>query len=254
MRAANIEDIYQLSPMQQGMLFHSLYAPDSVMYFLQWTCELHGELRPAAFKRAWQMVQDRHSILRTSFHWANTDKPLQLVHKELALHMDQQDWRGLASVEQQARLETYLKNDRERRFDLTQAPLMRLSLIRVDEHLHYFVWSHHHLLLDGWSFPLLLREVFAFYRAISCDQRLELEPAPPYRDYIGWLQQQDHVAAEAYWREYLRGFTTPTPLGIDRSPGISAPHREEDYERLQLQLSTELTKAVQQMGRRYRLT
>src|SRR5215216_851108 len=96
MRAENIEDIYELSPMQQGMLFHSLYAPDSVMYFLQWTCELHGELQPTAFKRAWQIVQDRHSILRTSFHWNNTDKPLQIVHKKLGLHMDQQDWRGLS--------------------------------------------------------------------------------------------------------------------------------------------------------------
>src|ERR1051325_3943855 len=254
MRAANIEDIYELSPMQQGMLFHSLYAPDSIMYFLQWTCELHGELRPAAFKQAWQTVQDRHSILRTSFHWNNTDKPLQIVHKELDLDMIQQDWRGLSSLEQQAQLETYLKNDRERRFDPTRAPLMRLSLIRADEDLNYFIWSHHHLLLDGWSFPLLLREVFAFYRAISRDQRLELERAPRYRDYIAWLQQQDHSAAEAYWRDYLQGFTTPTPLGVDRSPGLSAPHREEDYERLQLQLSPELTKAVQQMGRQYQLT
>ena len=192
--------------MQQGMLFHTLYAPDSIMYFLQWTCELHGELRPDAFKRAWQMVRDRHSILRTSFHWNNTDKPLQIVHKELGLRMAQHDWHGLSSLEQQARLETYLKDDRERRFDLTQAPLMRLSLIRVDEHLHYFIWSHHHLLLDGWSFPVLLREVFAFYRAISREQQLDLEPAPSYRDYIAWLQQQDQAAAEAYWREYLRGF------------------------------------------------
>src|SRR2546423_1156144 len=107
MKSDQIQDIYELSPMQHGMLIHSQYTSDSVMYFVQWTGEMRGELIVEAFAQAWQMVLDRHPILRTSFHSEDLSKPLQVVRKSATLPFDLQDWRELSETEQQQRLQTY---------------------------------------------------------------------------------------------------------------------------------------------------
>ena len=239
--------------MQQGMLFHSLYAPESGVYFEQLSCTLRGDLDIPAFERAWQRVVDRHPVLRTSFVWKQLDKMLQVVHRRVKLPLEQQDWRGLPPAEQTARLEALLQRERRRGFDLSQAPLIRLALIRTAEDAYYFVWNHHHILLDGWSQPLLLKEVFAFYEAFRRGQDLHLEPPRPYRDYITWLQQQDPAEAESFWRRMLAGFSSPTPLGVDR-PRESAVGQEEQYDLLETWLSMETTAALQALARQHRLT
>nr|QEO74875.1 condensation domain-containing protein [uncultured bacterium] len=254
MKSDQIQDIYELSPMQQGMLIHSQYTSDSVMYFVQWTGEMRGELIVEAFAQAWQMVLERHPILRTSFHSEEVSKPLQVVHKSASLPFDLQDWRELSETEQEQRLQTYLETDRQKRFDVSRPPLMRLALIRLADDLYQFIWSHHHLLLDGWSFPIVLKEVFDFYRAIIQDRPLHLERPRPYRDYIAWLQKQDLSSAATYWQQYLQGFTAPTSLGPDQMPAVGAPAREADYARQQMILSRELTSDLQQLARRHRLT
>src|ERR1041384_6299502 len=254
MKSDQIQDIYELSPMQQGMLIHSQYTSESVMYFVQWTGEMRGELNVEAFTQAWQMVLDRHPILRTSFHSEDISKPLQVVHKSATLSFKLQDWGDLSPSAQHQRLQIYLKNDRQKRFDVSRPPLMRLALIRFAEDLYQFIWSHHHLLLDGWSFPIILKEVFDFYRAIIQNRPLHPEPPRPYRDYIAWLQRQDLSSAAAYWQQYLRGFNAPTSLGPDQMPAVGSPAREEDYARQQTVLSRELTFDLQQLARRHHLT
>jgi amino acid adenylation domain-containing protein/non-ribosomal peptide synthase protein (TIGR01720 family) len=254
MKPDQIEDIYELSPMQQGMLIHSQYTSDSVLYFVQWTGEMQGELNVETFAQAWQTVLDRHQILRTSFHWEDISKPLQVVHKSVNLPVDLRDWREVSKDEQQKRLRVCLEEDRQKGFELSQPPLMRFSLIRLAADLYQFIWSHHHLLLDGWSFPILLKEVFDSYRAITQKSPLPLERPRPYRDYIAWLQQQDLSSAAPYWQQYLQGFTAPTRLGPDQAPAIGSPVREEDYNRQQTLISEELTSHVQQLARQHRLT
>jgi len=250
MSKRNVEAIYPLSPMQQGMLFHSLYAPETGVYFEQLRATLIGPLDRAAFERAWGRVVERHAVLRTAFSWKSLDRMLQIVHRQVALPIDYQDWRGAPEAERDARLEAYLQADRQRGFDLGRAPLLRLALLRLADDRHILVWSHHHLLLDGWSMPLLLKEVFAFYEAFRQGRDLALEPARPYRDYIAWLGQQDLGQAEAYWRRTLRGFTTPTPLVVDR-PGAAQPATAEERER---RLSEPVTQALQTLARQRRLT
>ncbi|HYY15781.1 MAG TPA: condensation domain-containing protein, partial [Gammaproteobacteria bacterium] len=115
--------------------------------------------------------------------------------------MEQQDWRDLAALEQEERLEAYLKADRRRGFQLSKAPLMRLALFQVAEDTYHFVLSFHHLLLDGWSLSLVLKEVLACYEAFRGGREFRLERPRPYRDYIAWLQQQDLAQAEGFWRE-----------------------------------------------------
>ncbi len=253
MNKRNIEAVYPLSPMQQGMLFHSLYAPESGVYFEQLSATLRGDLDLVAFERAWQRVIDRHPILRTAFAWKSLDRSLQVVHRRVSLQLEERDWRGASPAEQEARLEGFLQADRARGFDLSRAPLMRLALLRTADDVHAFVWSHHHILLDGWSLPLLLREVFGFYEAFRQGKDLDLETPRPYRDYIRWLDQQDVTEAEAFWRRTLAGFAAPTPLTVDR-PSESVADRKERYEELEIQLSREPTSALQSLARQQHVT
>src|ERR1044072_1934796 len=199
----NVEDLYPLSPMQQGLLFHSLYAPESGFYVQQLSCTISAGLNVTAFNEAWRKVLERHPILRTAFIWEGIEEPLQLVRQKVQLTVEQQDWRSETEGAQQDHFEQLLEADRRRGFDLSEAPLMRFYLIRVNEDAYRFVWSSHHILLDGWSISSLLKEVFALYEAATEGRELRLEPIRPYRDYIAWLQEQDKSEAETFWRETL---------------------------------------------------
>lgn len=249
----NIEDIYPLAPMQQGILFHTLYAPASGVYCEQWQCLLHGPLQVVALQQAWQRVVERHPVLRTSFHWENRAEPFQVVHRRVEVPWQQYDWRHLCTSEQEQRLEAFLAADRAQGFALSKAPMMRLTLVQMAKDIYQLVWTHHHLLLDGWSLPLLLKEVFQFYDAFCADRELHLEVCRPYGDYIAWLQQQDLSPAAAFWRQTLQGFTTPISLPIGRVEH-SAAHEEAGYDEQQKRLSEALTEALQALARRHHLS
>ena len=249
----NIDSIYPLSPVQQGMLFHTLLAPKSRVYFNQVLYTLTGCLQKVAMQRAWQQVVDRHEALRTLFVWQAREKPLQVVRRRVTLPWEELDWRGLSADEQNAKLAAFLQADRQRGFDLTQAPLMRLALIRLGENHHELIWSHHHLLIDGWSSFLILKDVMTIYQAISEGRDCRLEPVRPYRDYINWLHGQDPSKAEGFWRAALKGFAAQTPLL--GSPGAEG-HEVQDYEIAEQLGSTppSLTAALKSFARQNDLT
>jgi len=250
---SRVEDIYPLSPMQQGMLFHTLLNADPGSYTEHVSCTLRGDLSISAFKKAWQQVVDRHPVLRTSFVWEGLAEPLQIVWCAAALPWQIDDWRQLAPAEQEARLSAFLRADHARGFSLSQPPLMRMALFQVAEDAYTFVWSHHHLLLDGWSLPLVFKEVASGYAAARDGRALQQAQPRPYRDYIAWLRGQDLAKAEAFWRRYLQGVTAPTSLGIDRSIG-SAAADEERYLEQRHQLSQSETAVLQAFARRQGLT
>ena len=186
-----IEDIYPLSSLQSGLLFHSLYAPETGAYFEQLWCTVEGELDVGAFRQAWQRVVDRHAVLRTCFVWEGLAEPVQVVRREALLPWDEQDWRGLGAAEQGPRLELYLRADRARGFSPGQAPMMRLALLRLADHAWHFVWSHHHLLLDGWSLPVLMKEVLLSYDALVGGRAIPLAPprGAPRLHSPGWASR-----------------------------------------------------------------
>ncbi|MBE9004885.1 amino acid adenylation domain-containing protein [Fortiea sp. LEGE XX443] len=248
-----IEDIYPLSPMQQGMLFHTLYDQNSAAYVTQTSCILRGKLDLSAFQQAWQKLIERHTILRTAFYWEGLDTPLQVVLKHIDLPYQQQDWRELTPNDQQTRLEILLETDYKQGFNLAIAPLMRLILIQLADDTYLFIWSHHHLLLDGWSTPVLLQEVFVLYQAFCRNQFPSLEKIRPYRDYIAWLQQQDFLEAQNFWRRVLKGFTTPTAFGINRNSQKSVNDNPEYHEQ-EIKLSLATTTALQLLVKQNKLT
>lgn len=218
----NIEDIYPLTPAQQGMLFHTLYEPKAGMYIEHISWRLKGNLNVSAFERAWQQVVDRHAVLRSGFFVEGLDDPLQVVFHQVEVPLTQMDWRGLSHAEQESRLESFIQADRVEGFELKEAPLLRVSLIRLSDHTYRVIWSHHHMLLDGWSSSLVLKEIFLLYRALCGGASSQLEPVRPYRDYIAWLRARDQSQDEAYWKERLKGFCSPTSLGVGLPPGEAA--------------------------------
>ena len=254
----NITDLYELSPMQQGMLFHSLYSPKSGIYFEQRNCKIKGNLNSLAFKKAWQKVIERHTILRTAFYWEEVEKPLQVVFSQADLPWIEEDWQELTTNQQSNKLKIFLQADREKGFDLNQAPLMRCALLQIQPDEYYFIWSHHHILMDGWCNGVLLKEVFSFYQtAIEGSEEKSLFLTPrPYRDYIEWIQQQDIAAAQKFWQNKLKDFTAPTTLIKDShtlTPQQSIENQTQVNQQ-QLKLSVNLTNKLQNFAKQNRLT
>ncbi|HEX8560148.1 MAG TPA: amino acid adenylation domain-containing protein, partial [Pyrinomonadaceae bacterium] len=251
----NVEDIYPLSPMQQGLLFHSLYSPESGFYVQQLSCSFGAGLEAEAFVESWRRVVERHPALRASFVWEGLDEALQVVRREVELPLERRDWRAMSEEARRESFEALLEDDRRRGFDLSEAPLMRLYLIRTGADAYRFLWSSHHILLDGWSLFSVLQELFAAYDALTRREEVRAERRRPFRDYIEWLQRQDRSEAESYWRRELAGFVTPTPLGVERAAGDPRGREgEESYGRRQFSLTEELTGELQALARRHRLT
>jgi amino acid adenylation domain-containing protein len=227
--------------MQQGMLFHSLYAPNSGAYEVEIRYELVGQLNRAAFEQAWQQLIDRHAPLRTAFVWENLPQPLQVVGKQVqwaVTYCDRAEFAG---------------SDSYQRFVLTQAPLMQVMLGAIAPDQHWVIWRYHHLLLDGWSVPILLREFLAFYQAACQDQPLTLAPPVPYSRYIRWLSQQNSAEAEQFWRRTLQGFVAPTVISTAHpAPTTAAVNRA--YAERDLQLSPTETTQLQQWAKQHQLT
>ena len=252
-KTKNIESIYPLSPMQQGMLFHSLYAPDSGVYFGQMTLNLQGNVNIAAFEAAWQKVVDRHSVLRTFFVWENRQTPLQVVLKQVNLPWNNLDWQELSPEEQQQQLSQLLQKQREQGFQFNQAPLMGCTLIRLTQDTYKFIWSNHHILTDGWCLPIIFEEVLSFYEAELGSETCYLPTPRPYSDYIAWLHNQDNEAAIEFWQQNLQDFRAPTPLIVDK-PNFQKQQSQSDYQKLELHLSQKMSRKLKDIAQQNHVT
>ena len=247
----SIEDILPLSPMQQGMLFHSLLDDKSGIYFEQLSTKIDGDFDVKAFHRAWQEIINRNSMLRTSFIWEDVDEPLQVIHKNIEAPFRIEDWSHLTEEEQDRKFDQLLEEDRLNLFDLAIAPLMRFCVIKLKSRSYQFIWSNHHLLFDGWSFPIILREVFTFYEGFRNGYTPYIQPTRQYRDFIAWLQQQSGSETEKFWRNYLKGITSQTPLTIDSLPKRVLDDSNEHpiiQKKLSSEISLQLRLFSQQQG------
>ena len=236
-----VEDLYTLSPMQQGMLFHTLYEQTAGDYINQIRVTAQG-LDVARFQHAWDATVQAHDVLRSGFFWeGQLEWPCQVVYREARLPIQVLDWRAMP--ERELELRKLQQAQRRQGFDLAKAPLVRLVLVRTDEQRYELIYTHHHILMDGWSNSRLFGEVLQRYAGVAVP-----EAAGRYRDYIGWLQQRDADATEAFWREQLSALQTPTRLGN------SQPTAEQGHGEHQLALDRTLTTQLESFARSHKVT
>ncbi|MDZ8084256.1 MAG: condensation domain-containing protein [Nostoc sp. DedQUE12b] len=253
MNTKTIEDIYELTPVQKGMLFHCLFDSKLSLYFFQHIFIVRGNLNIEFFEKAWQLVMDRHPILRTWFYWEEIENPLQIVYNQVEVPLNLHDWSNINTVEQEAQFQSFLLSDRQKSFDFSQPCLMRHTLIRLTDDCYRYIWSVNHIILDGWGGSLVFQEFVEVYGALCKDKEICLAPTRPFRDYIDWLQQQDISKAELFWRQALQGVKAPTPLTYIEKINQSSTE-EVRYSEEIIQLSLTSTQALQSFAAQHRLT
>ncbi|MCG6495239.1 non-ribosomal peptide synthase/polyketide synthase [Kitasatospora sp. A2-31] len=247
MTRPGVEDILPLSPLQQGLLFHAVYDGDSDgdpadIYTVQLVFEIEGSLKARAMRSAAEALLRRHANLRSAFVYSKFEDPVQVIPREVELPWSETDLSGLSETERQAEWDRWLAADRARRFDLTKPPLLRLTLVTMAPGQYRLVITNHHILLDGWSMPVLLRELFELYGTEGDDSALP--PVTPYREYLAWLAKQDRSEAEAAWRKALDGFEEPSLLApVTLGRGHSLP------DRVSVDLSAALTRTLTSRAR-----
>ncbi len=245
----NVADIYPLTPVQQGMLYHTISEPDSEIYFEQIRCNLVGPLNVDGLISAWDYVVKHYPALRTAFIWEGLDEPLQVVRQATSPEWEVLDWRD-NRTDTTAQLDQLAQDNRRSGFDIANAPLLRFVLVQTSEESHHFIWNFHHLLLDGWSTHQVLYDAFAIYEMLDHKQQPFLPPTRPFRNYIAWLKKQDIGAAENFWRKKLAGFSAPTPLQVD----LKSSDTGILYGELAKELSSATSAALQQFARDNRIT
>ncbi|CAM5528899.1 non-ribosomal peptide synthetase [Streptomyces purpurascens] len=246
MRKPGLQDVLPLSPLQEGLLFHAVYdgrTPDA--YAVQVTFDLEGPLETGALRAAAEGLLRRHANLRAAFRQRSEGRPVQVIPREVVLPWREVDLSGLS--DQEPELARLLAEDRARRFNPARPPLLRFTLIRTGPTHHRLVFTHHHLLLDGWSLPILFRELFALYSQDGDDTALP--PPIPYRNYLTWLATQDRNAAKKAWQAALTGTEEPTLLATTHRA-----HSSVTPEVLPVALSEESTSALAMTARGHGLT
>lgn len=250
MNTQDIQDIYELSPLQQGMLFHVLYEPESRLYFEQIVVPFEGNVNLRAFEEAWNVVVAANTALRTSFHWEETEKPVQVVHKRVTVPVETKELQSIEGPNREAEIDELLAADRQRGFDMQRAPLLRITHLRSGNTSRGLLFSFHHLILDGWSLQMIFRQFSEAYEALCLGRRPEMPQSRPYSDYIRWLQKQDLNAARDYWRKAFAGIDQICRLPSDAGDEVNADAFTEQA----VELSEEATTQLREYAARHKLT
>ncbi|HLP61987.1 MAG TPA: amino acid adenylation domain-containing protein, partial [Candidatus Deferrimicrobium sp.] len=201
-----IEDIYTLSPLQEGMLFQWMYEQNSLAYFLQTSYQLRGEFDITLLRESFNQLLQRHQALRALFVHQGVERPIQVILKDKEIDFHYEDIHHLSGmIEKEQWLEDYREKDRQRSFDLTQAAPMRVSVIQLERNQFEIIWSHHHILMDGWCRGILIAEYLEIFASLLEKRTPRLPHVTPYREYIRWLDKQSPEQGRQYWSRYLQG-------------------------------------------------
>lgn len=250
-RGNPIQDIYPLSPLQEGMYFQTAIAQDTLAYFYQVVYTVKGGVDPAIVRDSLGQLVRRHDILRTAFHHTFTDKILQVVLREPQPEFYFEDLRQQHPSARMARVAQFVRQDQEKPFDLASGTLIRLSLLQTADQGFTFIWSTHHILMDGWCMGILLEEFLRIYQGNLSSHAVRLPLPSPYSQYISWLEQQNKAAAMAHWSRYLAGYPQAVGLPYSKTNSSAATFGVASH---LLYLPTPLTDALQQHCVRLRVT
>ncbi|WP_088834675.1 non-ribosomal peptide synthetase [Paenibacillus tyrfis] len=247
-----LENVYMLTPMQKGMLFHSLLDPRSEAYFEQTSFTLHGSLDMDAFRQSLDALVRRHAVLRTNFYSGWKDQPLQIVSRRKTSEQHYEDLRTMSEAEQSNYADALKATDKLRGFNLEQDAMLRVTILRTGEQSYRFLWSFHHMVMDGWCLALVAQEVFQAYFAALAGKQPELAAVSPYSRYMEWLDDQDAEEASSYWNRYLAGYDQPALL----PQAGRTPHQTGEYapRKLDCAIGKKLTRQIQQTAKQHQVT
>ncbi len=266
-----VEAIYDTTSMQQGMLFHSMLDGNGASYTNQLFCDFVGEVQITALSAAWQVLVSRHEALRTSFIGLESEQPQQIVRLDASLALRFEDWRDIPEERISTALNVYRKNDKSIGFNLQQAPLIRIHLIQLSDERYHFIWTHHHLLTDGWCTPILFNELLTVYRYLvehNClmetgpfGQLLPkalpdnlLRPTEPFESYVKWLKRQDMGQARGFWQKHLAGLDGVLLASCMSAKELSQEKEQSEYAEQTWQCPDELYQQLEQLANRAQVT
>ncbi|MDP4143547.1 MAG: amino acid adenylation domain-containing protein [Bacillota bacterium] len=211
-KGAKIQNVYPLTAMQQGMLFNYLYNKDSKAYFQQLSFSLEADLDIDAFEKSLNKVIERYDVFRSIFIYEKVEEPKQVVLAERKARIYYEDISQMKFEERVLFLDEFKEKDKEKGFDISKDLLMRVSIIRLGVNDYQVVWSHHHIIMDGWCLGVVLKDFISIYRTIKYGDELKLAKGYQYVDYINWLVKQDKNYAEQYWKSYLEDYDNDISL------------------------------------------
>ncbi|TWI84569.1 non-ribosomal peptide synthetase, partial [Chitinophaga japonensis] len=246
--AGEVEDVYELSPLQEGIYYHWLAAPGTTAYVEQSSYRLKGRVDIGLLEQSYARLLSRHAILRTAFTHQYGGRNLQVVSRQVSPVFIYRDISGHADKD--GYINTYKQNDRAAGFDLGKGSQMRLSVLDLGNQEYEFVWSHHHILMDGWCGTILINECYRIYYALLNKREPLLDNIPSYAHYIRWLSKLDRQVSRRYWQQYLENYETQAPLPFKQP----FPAERYDGKNILLQLDAPALNAMQALCRQLEVT
>ncbi|MGD2093347.1 MAG: condensation domain-containing protein, partial [Candidatus Aminicenantes bacterium] len=245
----NIRDIFALTPMQEGMLFQYLKDPGIEVYFEQLSLVISGEIDRAIFEKAWNSVIEANEMLRVVFRWEKVENPVQIILKENTLQPRYHDFSGKAAHDVQNLLVEIKVKDRKEKFDLQSVPF-RVTLCKIEEKKYLLMISNHHILYDGWSSGILLKEFFQSYDDSVKGKPLIRPIKTEFKEFLKWVNSQNNHEQGKFWRGYLTGFERPTGLSVIK-------RRKKQIictENYQIKFTQALTGKLEDFAREHKIT
>ena len=243
----NLEDLYTLTPMQEGMLFHAASVGLSHYYFEQMSYRLQGELDIRLVEKSLNELLKRHDILRTAFVYKEIEHPVQVVLKDRSIDFYYEDITKIGAREVKENFAGKFKaKDRDRSFDLSKDVLMRVSILRMDNWEYEFIWSFHHILMDGWCLGILNSDFFEIYNSYLEKRAFRLPEVKPYRRFIQWLAKQDKKESIRYWESLLDSFEEQT--GVPKTKTAKKGETGYKNESISVVLNSEKTAGLNKLA------
>lgn len=243
-RREDLKDLYPLTPMQEGMLFHARQAPGSPAYTEQVVWRVSGAFDVVRYQAAWDALHARHDALRSVFTHEKTREPLQMILKERRADFTAESLLEVPVAERDTRAAAVRAAEKSRGFDLARGPMLRVRVLQVGESEFDVVLTWHHILLDGWSTHLVLRDLLALYDASLSGSVADLPPVPSYAPYVEWLKSRDHQASLAYWQRLLDGYDATAEIAPLKAPRTAAFH----LQRADIRLDAHVQRTLQALA------
>ncbi|OEK07405.1 hypothetical protein A8C32_18400 [Flavivirga aquatica] len=216
---STVSDIYPLSPLQEGLLFHSLYHEDPSAYVVQFQCDLVGYFSTSSFLKSWSHLMEQHTILRTAIFTDHLEIPVQCVYKKLEAPISVLDYRHFSKETLSSEITAFIEEDKQT-FQLDKGPLFKISLLKLEDNRTRMVFTNHHILWDGWSFAKLMTNFMEYYQLLENKASLPSINMDNYGDHIRHLMQKNKTEGLSYWKAYTSSLVTPTYLPFLKDTSI----------------------------------